>query len=234
MLDIPRRVDKSPIATANRSRKTSRLHARDWLSDAARFFDAHGPRFGPGKIDARRKRGRKLKFPTTSFCVTTQSRRAAVRDRAGLTAAEKDELKEAQGVIVRPIYLRMYPNGSLAGHVIGYTGKTGRTPDGFIENHEVLWPETEGREGLEQTFNDMLSGQHGEYKLTFDKDGRKTSEKIAAPPVPGYNVVTTSISSCSNGGEGSGKKAKRGAIVIAIATAATFWSSFLADFNRIY
>ena len=26
---------------------------------------------------------------------------------------------------------------------------------------------------------DMLTGQHGEYKLTFDKDGRKTSEKIS-------------------------------------------------------
>jgi len=41
-----------------------------------------------------------------------------------------------------------------------------------IDNHETLWPETEGREGLEQTFNNILSGKHGEYKLTFDKDGR--------------------------------------------------------------
>ena len=41
----------------------------------------------------------------------------------------------------------------MAGHIIGYSGKTGRNPDGIIDNHEMLWPETEGREGLEQTFN---------------------------------------------------------------------------------
>ena len=118
-------------------------------------------------------------------------------------------------MIVRPMYLRTYPNGSLAGQIIGYTGKTGRTPDGFIENHEVLWPETEGREGLEQTFNDMLTGQHGEYKLTFDKDGRKTSEKIATPPVPGYNVVTTLDLHLQELAEKAlQEKAKRGAIVI--------------------
>jgi len=27
--------------------------------------------------------------------------------------------------------------------------------------------------------------------VTFDRDGRKTSERIVEPPVPGYNVVTT-------------------------------------------
>ncbi len=69
--------------------------------------------------------------------------------------------------------------------------RPGRNPDGIVDNHETLWPETEGREGLEQTFNEMLTGKHGEYKLTFDKDGRKTSEKLITPPVPGYNVVTT-------------------------------------------
>jgi penicillin-binding protein 2 len=133
----------------------------------------------------------------------------------GLTAEEKDDLKGAQGMIARPIYLRTYPNGSLAGHVLGYAGKTGRTPDGFIENHEVLWPETEGREGLEQTFNDMLTGKHGEYKITFDKDGRKTSEKIATPPVPGYNVITTLDVHLQELAEKALEaRAKRGAIVI--------------------
>jgi penicillin-binding protein 2 len=95
------------------------------------------------------------------------------------------------GMEVRPVYLRVYPRGKMAGQIIGYTGKTGRNPDGIVDNHETLWPDTEGREGLEQTFNDMLTGKHGEYKLTFDKDGRKTSEKLISPPVPGYNVVTT-------------------------------------------
>jgi cell division protein FtsI/penicillin-binding protein 2 len=37
--------------------------------------------------------------------------------------------------MVRPIYVRVYPNGKLAGQIIGYTGKTGRNPDGIVDNH---------------------------------------------------------------------------------------------------
>lgn len=128
--------------------------------------------------------------------------------------AIKDRTKESM-MVVRPIYIRTYPNGKMAGQVIGYTGKTGRNLDGIIDNHETLWPETEGREGLEQTFNQMLTGKHGEYKLTFDKDGRKTSEKLITPPVPGYNVITTLDVRLQELAEKAlAAKAKRGALVI--------------------
>jgi penicillin-binding protein 2 len=92
---------------------------------------------------------------------------------------------------LRPIYVRTYPQGAAAGHVIGYTGKTGRLSTKTIQNNEPLWPESEGREGLEQTFDDQLRGKPGQLSLTFDRDGRKTGERITAPPEPGYNVVTT-------------------------------------------
>ncbi len=134
-----------------------------------------------------------------------------------LTEEQSDALKKKlpTDMLLRPIYIRVYPNGRLAGHIIGYSGKTGRMPDGIIDNHEVLWPETEGRDGLEQTFNTMLTGQHGEYKLTFDKDGRKTSEKIVTPPIPGYTVVTTIDIHLQDLAERAlDAKAKRGAIVV--------------------
>jgi penicillin-binding protein 2 len=116
---------------------------------------------------------------------------------------------------LRGVYLRVYPQGKIAGQIVGYTGRTGRNPDGIIDNHETLWPETEGREGLEQTFNAMLSGKHGQFNMTFDKDGRKTSEKIASPPVPGNTVVTTLDLHLQELAEKAlEKKAKRGAIVI--------------------
>src|SRR4051794_23056511 len=134
-----------------------------------------------------------------------------------LSEEQHDSLQKKlpNGMVLRPLYMRVYPNGKLAGHIIGFTGKTGRNPDGIIDNHEVLWPETEGREGLEQTFNTMLTGQHGEYKMTFDKDGRKTSERITVPPVPGYTVVTTLDVKLQEMAEKALEtKAKRGAIVI--------------------
>ncbi len=119
------------------------------------------------------------------------------------------------GLSLKPIYMRFYPNQSLAGQVIGYTGRTSRNADGIIQNGQVLWPETEGREGLELTFNSMLTGRHGKYKVTFDREGRKTSERIVEPPVPGYNVVTTLDLKLQQMAEKAlAAKAKRGAIVI--------------------
>jgi penicillin-binding protein 2 len=134
-----------------------------------------------------------------------------------LSTKEYDEIKGQlpAGVTLRPFYVRIYPNGKIAGQIIGYSGKTGRNPDGIIDNHEVLWPETEGREGLEQTFNQVLTGKHGEYKITFDQDGRKTSEKIVTPPVPGHTVVTTLDLHLQELAEKALEaKAKRGAIVV--------------------
>ena len=134
-----------------------------------------------------------------------------------LSEPELGELKDnlPAGLSLKPIYQRFYPNRSVAGAVIGYTGRTSRNADGIIENGQVLWPETEGREGLELTFNSMLAGRRGKYKVTFDRDGRKTSERIVEPPVPGYNVVTTLDLRLQDLAEKAlAAKAKRGAIVI--------------------
>src|SRR4029450_10218608 len=110
-----------------------------------------------------------------------------------LQESERAELQEnlTAGLSLKPIYLRYYPNKSAAGQIIGYCGRTGNNADGIIQNGQVLWPETEGREGLEQTFNSMLTGRHGKYKVTFDRDGRKTSERIGEPPGPGCNSFTS-------------------------------------------
>jgi penicillin-binding protein 2 len=92
---------------------------------------------------------------------------------------------------LQAVYQRFYPNGSLAGHIIGYAGRAGRTPDGPVQNNELLWPDAVGREGLEQSFDDQLQGKNGQFNISFDADGRKATEQITIPPQPGYNVVTT-------------------------------------------
>ena len=183
------------------------------------FSDAQALGFAREKIDrTARLIGRKLKISDEAILRNYHNRGVMPMEIAqNLSQLEYEQIKSAPppGVIVRPMYVRVYPNGKVAGQIIGYTGKTGRNPDGIVDNHETLWPETEGREGLEQTFNEMLTGKHGEYKLTFDKDGRKTSEKLITPPDPGYNVVTTIDLRLQQLAEKALEtKAKRGAIVI--------------------
>jgi penicillin-binding protein 2 len=183
------------------------------------FSDTQAVDFAREKIDkAGKLLGRRLRISDETILRHYRNRGIMPLEIAqNLSQTEYEQLKDnlPADMMVRPIYVRVYPNEKLAGQVIGYTGKTGRNPDGIVDNHETLWPEAEGREGLEQTFNDMLTGKHGEYKLTFDKDGRKTSEKLITPPEPGYNVVTTLDVRLQELAEKSLEaKAKRGAMVI--------------------
>src|SRR5437588_3840704 len=183
------------------------------------FSDAQALSFTHEKIDKAGKLiGRALRISDEAILRHYRNRGIMPLEVSqNLSQSEYEKVKDnlPTGMIIRPVYVRTYPNGKLAGQIVGYTGKTGRNPDGIVDNHETFWPETEGREGLEQTFNDMLAGKHGEYKLTFDKDGRKTSEKLITPPEPGYNVVTTLDLHLQELAEKALEaKAKRGAIVI--------------------
>jgi penicillin-binding protein 2 len=183
------------------------------------FSDAQALSFVREKIDkAEKVIGRRLKISDEAILRHYRNRGIMPLEIAqNLSPSEYKEIKDnlPSEIIVRPVYVRIYPKGKVAGQVVGYTGKTGRNPDGIVDNHETLWPETEGREGLEQTFNQMLTGKHGEYKLTFDKDGRKTSERLVTPPEPGYNVVTTLDVRLQELAEKALEaKAKRGAMAI--------------------
>jgi penicillin-binding protein 2 len=183
------------------------------------FSDAQAVSFAREKIDKAGKLiGRTLRISDEAILRHYRNRGIMPFEIAqNLSQSEYEAVKDnlPTGIMMRPVYVRIYPNGKVAGQIIGYTGRTGRNPDGIVDNHETLWPETEGREGLEQTFNEMLTGKHGEYKLTFDKDGRKTSEKLITPPEPGYNVVTTLDLHLQELAEKALEaKAKRGAMAI--------------------
>lgn len=134
-----------------------------------------------------------------------------------LTSQEQDVVTKqgGPGLKIHPVYLRFYPHGALAAHLLGYAGRAGRPLDGPVQNNELLWPETEGREGLELTFNEQLTGKPGQQTFNFDAQGKRVSEKISVPPEPGYNVVTTldvNIQKLCEKALSEG--AKRGAMVI--------------------
>jgi len=110
-----------------------------------------------------------------------------------LNEKEQDAIRKngGEGLMLRPIYARYYPHGKLAAHTLGYLSRMGRALDTPIQNNDLLWPESEGREGLEATFNEQLTGKPGQMTITLDAQGKKVSEKVSIPPEAGYNVVTT-------------------------------------------
>ncbi len=134
-----------------------------------------------------------------------------------LKHGEIDAIKKAkpEGLVLQPTYQRHYPNGKFAGHIIGYAGRSGRALEGPIESNEPMWPGAEGREGLEQSFDDQLQGRTGQYHIVTDAAGRRASEQVAIPPQPGYNVVTTIDTRIQKLSESALERGcKRGALVI--------------------
>jgi cell division protein FtsI/penicillin-binding protein 2 len=79
-----------------------------------------------------------------------------------------------RGVFAVDDYLRRYPNGSLAAHVLGLVAS------GENEKDEGLVREDHGLAGLEATFDTPLNGTHG----WETRDGR-------VPPKPGQDIVLT-------------------------------------------
>ena len=85
--------------------------------------------------------------------------------------------------------VRDRPQGTLAGHVLGYLGP--------IAEQEVDQPEYAGvqpsaligRAGVEQTYERALRGVDGVQELLVDKDGRVTGSAGTTPAQPGDRLV---------------------------------------------
>ncbi len=120
-----------------------------------------------------------------------------------------------EGLMLRPVYVRFYPNGQVAGHILGYVGRAGRMQTGPIRENEMLWPEFEGRDGIEQAFNSQLTGSAGQMNITFDSLGKQISEVVSIPPQAGSNVILTLDLEMQRAAEDIlAKDARRGALVV--------------------
>jgi penicillin-binding protein 2 len=119
------------------------------------------------------------------------------------------------GLVLQPAYFRHYPLGSIAAHIVGYTGRLAPLSVKPIENKDLIFPDTEGREGLEQMFDDQLRGTPGVLNLTLNAEGKRTTERIVQQPVPGYNVITTLDLKVQKACEDAlAKSGRRGAVVV--------------------
>lgn len=107
------------------------------------------------------------------------------------TEARDVQGKLTSGLVLQPVYRRHYPAGSLAAHLIGYTGRVDRLPTGPINFNEPLWEESEGRAGFEKLFNRELTGEDGMKRLLFDEHGNKLLEEQVKRPRAGGTLVTT-------------------------------------------
>jgi penicillin-binding protein 2 len=119
------------------------------------------------------------------------------------------------GLMLQPVYLRYYPKGACAPHIIGYTGKTRPLPTTPIQDGDPIFEETDGRGGLEKSFDRDLQGKPGIVNMLFKADGSKANEEVYRRPMPGNNVVCTLDYNYQKYAENAlAKNVKSGAMVV--------------------
>lgn len=107
--------------------------------------------------------------------------------------ARKQEVEDElmKGLILHPVYLRHYPKGAAAAHIIGYTGSSGKLEKGPINYGDPIFERAVGRSGLEKIFDKELTGKDGLLLQDYEADGSLVYRKYDKRPRPGGTVVTS-------------------------------------------
>lgn len=110
-----------------------------------------------------------------------------------VTEAGRQELAGGvmEGLILHPVYMRHYPQGRSAAHIIGYVGSAGKLEKGPINYGDPVFERTEGRAGLEKIFDKQLTGREGMLRQDFEVDGSLALKRYDRRPRPGGTIVTT-------------------------------------------
>jgi penicillin-binding protein 2 len=98
--------------------------------------------------------------------------------------------RDFPGISLAETYLRAYPEGTVAAHVLGSTGRI--TPEQIADYRARGYSgnETIGTDGIEQRYERFLSGQPGRAVVEVDASGEPRGREYVSldSPVPGRDI----------------------------------------------
>ncbi len=86
---------------------------------------------------------------------------------------------------------RLYPQGGLAAHVIGYVGEVSDQDLNTAEFAKYSQGDKVGKEGLERQYNDQLMGIDGQSQVEVDSLGRERTQMKNQEATPGSSLQLT-------------------------------------------
>jgi penicillin-binding protein 2 len=120
-----------------------------------------------------------------------------------LIAYVEENQGEFPGVSVQRVFVRHYPDGTLAAHVLGSTGEV--TEEELEEPaYKNLEPgDVIGKGGVEYTYDHFLRGQPGLTKIQVNALGEPTpnGQLVSKPPTPGNSLKLTIEQGVQEAGE---------------------------------
>lgn len=131
----------------------------------------------------------RYKITTTGYS-TTKSILIAEDVNQEVVAQISERNSEFPGISIEQKAVRTYNAGTLASHVIGYTGKINQN-EYNEKKDEYDSDDIIGKTGIEYLFEKYLKGKDGEKQVDMSVDGTTTGEYIAKEATAGNDVVLT-------------------------------------------
>ena len=97
------------------------------------------------------------------------------------------------GVELRARWVREYPQGRAAGHVVGYVGRISETDVTSLEEQGEIGnyrgTDIIGKKGIEKTYESVLHGKTGFEEVEVTARGKPVRRLRKLDPIPGSNLV---------------------------------------------
>jgi penicillin-binding protein 2 len=108
---------------------------------------------------------------------------------AQVVLAIGEHREDFPGVTVQSVTLPQYPYGSVAAHVLGYTGAVNDADT--KANPKLVDADTIGRSGLQAQYDGVLRGVDGTRTMLLNPQGYAVGVRQNVPPVQGDTLVTS-------------------------------------------
>ncbi len=109
-------------------------------------------------------------------------------------AAVEETRAEIPGIEVQVEPMRRYPNGALAGHLLGYAGEINDVELDSLASLGYQSGDLLGRSGVEKSYEEILRGRDGAEYVVVNALGKRVSAlagEARRPPVAGHDLVLT-------------------------------------------
>ena len=161
--------------------------------------------------------------PQIAAALKRQSRYDAVPiatdvDLATLARVEENRAELGAGVLITDALRRVYPNGSVAGHLLGYSGIVNeRDLERAKEQKQTLGAfDRVGKSGIERQYNLLLQGAPGAQNFEVDASNRPLGERAPNAATPGETLYLTLDLKLQRAAENALARARNNGAAVAI------------------